>query len=147
MEHRQLISRKKMEHRQLISRNSAHLFLFYSAQIPLIPVKKCKGFERILLNCSLKFPLIPRLGIAKLFKSISNIQKSKQEIYKSIMFQVNKPGEYLKNSRLMKEAKTRGDVIIVNMSPNYHMLTVQLLIGYMWVHYSCPRVDYILKVC
>ncbi|XP_075251582.1 uncharacterized protein LOC142344020 isoform X2 [Convolutriloba macropyga] len=61
------------------------------------------------------------------------------------MFQVNKPGEYLKNSRLMKEAKTRGDVIIVNMSPNYHMLTVQLLIGYMWVHYSCPRVDYILK--
>ena len=39
-----------------------------------------------------------------------------------------------------------NDVIVVNVAENYKLLTVQLMIGYMWVHEKCPGAKYVLKV-
>ena len=47
---------------------------------------------------------------------------------------------------IMEEVKREGDVIIANVSQEYNLLTVQLLIGMTWIHKHCSNLKYVLKV-
>ena len=60
--------------------------------------------------------------------------------------QVNLPDDSSGSRRLESEAKYSRDIIVVNLKPEYHLLTVQLLMALQWVNQSCPDAKYVLKV-
>ena len=63
------------------------------------------------------------------------------------MFKVNKANDFITQSRILKEARAKGDLIAVKLHPDYHLLTVQLLMAFVWVNDKCMGVvDYVLKV-
>ena len=47
---------------------------------------------------------------------------------------------------VLVEAKLMGDLIVVNLSEDYNLLTVQVLMGFIWVHNNCQGVKYVLKM-
>ncbi|XP_063716706.1 beta-1,3-galactosyltransferase 5-like [Symsagittifera roscoffensis] len=63
-----------------------------------------------------------------------------------LLFAVNLPDDSSGSRRLESEAKYSRDIIVVNLKPEYHLLTVQLLMALQWVNQSCPDAKYVLKV-
>ena len=47
---------------------------------------------------------------------------------------------------VLVEAQLMGDLIVVNLSEDYNLLTVQVLMGFIWVSSNCQEVRYILKM-